>query len=713
MYTTVQSYGTSFKRLKAIQIMGIPYGAALPTITADHEPGSHFYLTTTEELYLFNGTIWKVISGAATNLSSYVISGTGVWSGTGLIMDISDTVYKILGVSYAGTAGQLTHDPADATFPRIDTIYLDDAGNKGILTGVPAAAAVKPQVDPATQVELRTVLIPAGATTPGGISDQTFYNNGTEATNASDIAGIDFFYPTNPISGAESTYAPTFSPAKYISFRKASLYNATDSAFIVFNLRLSVAWTTSQFLSLFLYNNTVATTNAFNIISGANGFTRTVVGTWQTITIPISALALLADPFDKIYFRTNGTSASPFQIDNVRIQTGSYTGGTGVSSFNGRTGAVMPLAGDYYVRSANFASFPATGSTAKIYVAADTGAIYDWNGAAYTVLSAGSATYYLGLYASLVALQTAHPTAASGEYAQVDAGVASDVLFYIWDASDTAWKEVGSGGVVPTAATDAELNTGSNNTKFATALALEGSKYQNQNSSKTNAAATGTDTYAATLTPAITAYASGQEFTIRFANANTGPATININGLGAKDIRKGVSTALVAGDILAGRAIRLHYDGTNFQIVGDKSIDATETVKGIAEIATQAETNAGTDDSRFITPLKLLMFAHAFTALVDGATITWNVAVSGLDTFVILGGDRTLAITNATSGMYGTIIVKQDVTGGRLLTLPAGSKVISGGAGAIVLTVTGGATDILTWAYDGTNFFFNHGKNYS
>ena len=33
--------------------------------------------------------------------------------------------------------------------------------------------------------------------------------------------------------------------------------------------------------------------------------------------------------------------------------------------------------------------------------------------------------------------------------------------------------------------------------------------------------------------------------------------------------------------------------------------DASETVKGIAEIATQTETNTGTDDLRFVTPLKL------------------------------------------------------------------------------------------------------------
>ena len=33
--------------------------------------------------------------------------------------------------------------------------------------------------------------------------------------------------------------------------------------------------------------------------------------------------------------------------------------------------------------------------------------------------------------------------------------------------------------------------------------------------------------------------------------------------------------------------------------------DASETVKGIAEIATKAEVTAGTDDARIVTPLKL------------------------------------------------------------------------------------------------------------
>ena len=80
--------------------------------------------------------------------------------------------------------------------------------------------------------------------------------------------------------------------------------------------------------------------------------------------------------------------------------------------------------------------------------------------------------------------------------------------------------------------------------------------------------ASGTDTYTATPSPAITAYASGQIFAIKFTNANTGASTINLNSLGAQAIRKNGTTALASGDIAAGQLHLLAYDGTNFQIIG-------------------------------------------------------------------------------------------------------------------------------------------------
>jgi len=82
------------------------------------------------------------------------------------------------------------------------------------------------------------------------------------------------------------------------------------------------------------------------------------------------------------------------------------------------------------------------------------------------------------------------------------------------------------------------------------------------------AAATGTDTYAATLTPAPTAYVVGMRIQFSVANTNTGASTINLNTLGNKALRKGSDgiTALGAGNLVVGKIYTAVYDGTLFQI---------------------------------------------------------------------------------------------------------------------------------------------------
>lgn len=80
--------------------------------------------------------------------------------------------------------------------------------------------------------------------------------------------------------------------------------------------------------------------------------------------------------------------------------------------------------------------------------------------------------------------------------------------------------------------------------------------------------ATGTDAYIVTFkTYEVHSYFIGLPLRVKFANANTGPCTINWNGFGAKSIKKSVTIDLVAGDIVAGGIYDLTYDGTNFQIM--------------------------------------------------------------------------------------------------------------------------------------------------
>lgn len=80
------------------------------------------------------------------------------------------------------------------------------------------------------------------------------------------------------------------------------------------------------------------------------------------------------------------------------------------------------------------------------------------------------------------------------------------------------------------------------------------------------------DAYVVTLAPVPTSYPL--VILMKAANANTGASTINPNSLGVKAIKKVVSTALVANDILVGGEYLLVYDGTNYQLV-NPALDAT------------------------------------------------------------------------------------------------------------------------------------------
>lgn len=63
--------------------------------------------------------------------------------------------------------------------------------------------------------------------------------------------------------------------------------------------------------------------------------------------------------------------------------------------------------------------------------------------------------------------------------------------------------------------------------------------------------ASGTNTYTATLNPAITSYVAYQTFRVLFVNSNTGASTINFNSLGALTLKKANGQALQSGDIVA------------------------------------------------------------------------------------------------------------------------------------------------------------------
>lgn len=81
------------------------------------------------------------------------------------------------------------------------------------------------------------------------------------------------------------------------------------------------------------------------------------------------------------------------------------------------------------------------------------------------------------------------------------------------------------------------------------------------------ASSVGTDSYAITFSPAFGAYNTGMTINLKADVDNTGTATLNVDGLGAKTIKK-ITPAGLADlsnkDIVANGIYTLIYDGTNF-----------------------------------------------------------------------------------------------------------------------------------------------------
>lgn len=93
---------------------------------------------------------------------------------------------------------------------------------------------------------------------------------------------------------------------------------------------------------------------------------------------------------------------------------------------------------------------------------------------------------------------------------------------------------------------------------------------------------TGTNTLIGTSTPPNTAYTRGMTLSFVVVNTNTGAVTIDVDGLGAKEITIG-SSPLSGGELVAGRITSLEYDGTRFQVAVAYVPDASITTAKLAD----------------------------------------------------------------------------------------------------------------------------------
>lgn len=129
-----------------------------------------------------------------------------------------------------------------------------------------------------------------------------------------------------------------------------------------------------------------------------------------------------------------------------------------------------------------------------------------------------------------------------------------------------------------------------------------------------------TNAFAVTLNPAPTAYVEGMVINFKAGSTNTGSATLNVNSLGAKSIKKSGTASLSSGDIVSGMEVSVIYDGTNFQILSQTAVSLS-TVQ-VAGVAGATIASAGNNDE---TQSSTYVMMKQFTVSNPGS---YNVAYS-------------------------------------------------------------------------------------
>jgi hypothetical protein len=181
----------------------------------------------------------------------------------------------------------------------------------------------------------------------------------------------------------------------------------------------------------------------------------------------------------------------------------------------------------------------------------------------------------------------------------------------------------------------------------------------------------GSDTITANTSPATTAYIAGQAYRFVASGDNTGAATINLNGLGAKGVAKGAAEPLQAGDLRSGAGYTIVYDGTQFLLL-NPSLSAIQSVSSAAlqdsalgfslingtltaSVASNAltiaiKTKAGTDPSA--SDPVLCVFRNATLATGDYVVRSITAATS-----LVISSGSTLGTTNAVQSTLTVMVI--------------------------------------------------------
>lgn len=259
-------------------------------------------------------------------------SGCGVQHTAGLSFTVGACNYRIAGSSYSSPLMPLTLGAADMTNPRIDVIIVDITGVASVLPGIPAASPQQPTSNAATDLDVTFVYVAANATSPGDVTTDNIYDEGTEwtlTTTANIANGTNSPYTlTHSLEATNAILNRNFQLVK----PAAGTVDLATRNFLLFYIKSKATWptgtsgaTAARYLSIWWENGTTQRGNTVLLKSGNFGFNSSNTSAYQQVAIPTSLFGANGIPVTKLRFQVSGPAGSAtigWYIDNISLQGG-------------------------------------------------------------------------------------------------------------------------------------------------------------------------------------------------------------------------------------------------------------------------------------------------------------------------------------------------------------------------------------------------------
>lgn len=288
-----------------------------------------------------------------------LISGGAIYyTGTGYNYTVTAAQYSIGGVVYSSPQTNITLAAADPTNPRIDVVYVNNAGAVGVLTGTPAANPSEPSVDPTTQIALGFITVAAASTSPTGTTTENIYleDAGPPAEWGCTTSGVGWNCAdtTHPYQGTKDIQSLGTSASSYVQLTRSAAESVSGNNVLFFALRTESAWHGKWEVWMTFYNGSTPVGNTVFTQNNGFGWNGTNTGTYQLIGIPLSAFSLSSSNVDglRILWNNGGTSATngTIYLDQIQLQQNGVGGGGsgGGGSSTGLTNVVGTGDGNFF-----------------------------------------------------------------------------------------------------------------------------------------------------------------------------------------------------------------------------------------------------------------------------------------------------------------------------------------------------------------------------